>query len=149
MTRLKTDPIVADVTNVDNQGHILRDPPWSVLRRWLHIPVLESPLLTKMNGAIWLYDALFFTPLVAAALLIVRAVRRRTAEGEAAKVIATIVLGVLFNVFLIRDNLDSRLADVIVPGALLWAWLLRGSWQGLFDRPIASRLLREQRGGSW
>ena len=46
------------------------------------------------------------------------------------------MLGVLFNVFLIRDNLDSRLGDVIVPGALLWAWMLRGAWQGLFDRPI-------------
>ena len=147
MTRLKADPIVADVTNVDDQGHILRDPPWSVLRWWLHVPVVESPLLTKMNGAIWLYDALFFTPLVAAAMLIVRTkgtslrrsgrpVRRRTAEGEAPKVIATIVLGVLFNVFLIRDNLDSRLGDVIVPGALLWAWMLRGPWQGLLDRPI-------------
>ena len=76
LTRLKRDPSVADVTNVDPQGHILRDPPWSVVRRWLHIPVMESPLLTKMNGAIWLYDALFFTPLVAAALLIVRAVQR-------------------------------------------------------------------------
>jgi hypothetical protein len=146
LQRLKAEPLVADVTNVDGQGHILRDPPWSVLRRWLHVPVVESPLLTKMNGAIWLYDALFFTPLVAAALLIVRAVRRRTyrvrlkadttREGEAAKVIATIALGVLFNIFLIRDNLDSRLADVIVPGALLWAWMLRGPWQGLFDRPI-------------
>src|SRR5688572_22495987 len=136
LTRLKTDPIVADVTNVDGQGHILRDPPWSVLRRWLHVPVMESPLLTKMNGAVWLYDALFFTPLVAAVLLIIRAVRHRTAEGEAAKVIATIVLGVLFNVFLIRDNLDSRLADVIVPGALLWAWMLQGPWLGLFERPV-------------
>jgi hypothetical protein len=138
LTRLKRDPAVADVTNVDPQGHILRDPPWSIVRRWLHLPVMESPLLTKMNGAIWLYDALFFTPLVAAALLIVRALRRRTAEGETPKVIATIVLGLLFNIFLIRDNLDSRLADVIVPGALLWAWLLREPWAGLRRRPIGA-----------
>lgn len=46
------------------------------------------------------------------------------------------MLGVLFNVFLIRDNLDSRLADVIVPGALLWAWMLQGPWLGLFERPV-------------
>ena len=136
LMRLKGDPSVADVTNVDPQGHILRDPPWSVVRRWLHIPVMESPLLTKMNGAIWLYDALFFTPLIAAALLLVRAMRRRTSDGEAPKVIATIVLSVLFNIFLIRDNLDSRLADVIVPGALLWAWLLREPWAGLRRTPI-------------
>jgi hypothetical protein len=152
LLRLQGDPSVADVTNVDPQGHILRDPPWSVVRRWLHIPVMESPLLTKMNGAIWLYDALFFTPLVAAALLVVRTkgtsfrrsgrpVRPRTAEGEAAKVIATIVLGVLFNVFLIRDNLDSRLGDVIVPGALLWVWLLREPWAALRRKPIGAGVL--------
>jgi len=136
LRRLKADPGVADVTNVDDQGHVLREPPWSVLRRWLHIPVFESPLLNKMNGAIWLYDVLFFTPFVAAAVLAVRAMRRRNAEGEAAKVLAAIVLSVLFNAFLIRDNLDSRLADVIVPGALLWAWLLQRPWLGLFERPI-------------
>jgi hypothetical protein len=136
LKRLRSDPLVADVTNVDGEGRILRDPPWSVVRRWLHIPVLESPLLNKANGAIWLYDALFFTPIVAAALLLTRAIRRRTANGEAAKVLAVIVLSVLFNIFLIRDNLDSRLADVIVPGALLWAWLLSGPWAALFKRPV-------------
>ena len=46
------------------------------------------------------------------------------------------MLSVLFNIFLIRDNLDSRLADVIVPGALLWAWLLREPWAGLRRSPI-------------
>jgi hypothetical protein len=68
--------------------------------------------------------------------LITRAARRRTADGDAPKVIAAIVLSVLFNVFLIRDNLDSRLADVIVPAALLWAWLLRGPWLELFVSPL-------------
>jgi hypothetical protein len=136
LTRLRSDPLVADVTNVDGEGRILRDPPWSVVRRWLHIPVLESPLLNKANGAIWLYDALFLTPIVAAALLLIRAIRRKTADGEAPKVIAAIVLSVLFNIFLIRNNLDSRLADVIVPGAVLWAWLLGGPWTALFERPL-------------
>lgn len=136
LSRLKTDPAVADVTNVDAAGHILRDPPWSVVRRWLHVPVMESPLLTKMNGAIWLYDALFFTPFVAAALLMVRAVR--STEGDTPKLVATIVLSVLFNVFLIRDNLDSRLADVIVPAALLWAWMLQSPWRRLFARPVST-----------
>ena len=136
LKRLKADPAVADVTNVDDQGHILRDPPWSVLRRWLHIPVMESPLLNRMNGAVWLYDALFFTPFAAAALLVIRAIRRRTAAGETAKVVTAIVLSVLFNIFLIRNNLDSRLADVIVPAALLWAWMLRGAWLPLFQKPI-------------
>ena len=37
------------------------------------------------------------------------------------------VIGILFNVFLIRGNLDSHLPDVIVPAAVLWVWMLRGT----------------------
>ena len=136
LKRLKADPAVADVTNVDDQGHVLREPPWSVLRRWLHVPVLESPSLNKMNGAIWLYDALFFTPFAAVLFLIARALRRKSTTGEAPKVLATIVLSFLFNIFLIRNNLDSRLADVIVPAVLLWAWMLQTPWRALFEKPV-------------
>jgi len=129
LTRLLADPSVAGVTNVDGRGQVLREPPWDVLRRWLHVPVVESPFLNEQNAAIWLYDVMFLTPLVAAGILAVRTAKRRSAAGEAPKVLAVIVLGVLFNILLIRGNLDSHLPDVIVPAALLWAWMLRGSWR--------------------
>ena len=126
LRRLIADPAVNDLTNIDDQGRIVRDPLWSVLRRWLHVPVMESPFLNKGNAAIWLYDVLFLTPLAAAGLLAVRVAKRRSQEGEASKVLVAVTLGVLFNFFLIRGNLDSHLPDVIVPAALLWAWMLRG-----------------------
>jgi hypothetical protein len=138
LKRLLVDPAVGGVTNVDPDGRILREPVWSVLRRWLHVPVVESPTFTRKNAAVWLYDALFFTPFVAATLLVVRVARRRTEDGELPKVVSTIVLSLLFNIFLIRGNLDSRLADVIVPAALLWAWMLRGPFVGLTNPSIAT-----------
>lgn len=131
LARLIVDPSVEATTNIDDRGGILREPPWSVLRRWLHVPVVESPLLNQNDAMIWLYDALFLTPVLAAAVLAVRAARRRAAEGETPKVLAVIVLSVLFNIFLIRGNLDSHLPDVIVPAALLWAWMMRGAYQQL------------------
>ncbi len=124
LTRLMADPSVAGVTNVDSQGRVLREPPWSVVRRWLRIPVMESPLLNQSIAAVWLYDVLFLTPLLAASVLVVRVVRRRVVAGETPKVLATIAIGVLFNVFQIRGNLDSRLPDVIVPAAVLWVWMV-------------------------
>jgi hypothetical protein len=124
LTRLMADPSVAGVTNVDPQGRVLREPPWSVARRWLHIPVMESALLNQSITAVWLYDVLFLTPLVAASVLLVRVARRRVVAGETPKVLATIAIGVLFNIFQIRGNLDSRLPDVIVPAALLWVWMV-------------------------
>jgi hypothetical protein len=138
LKRLLTDPSVGGVTNVDPEGRILREPIWSLLRRWLHVPVVESPMFTRQNAAVWLYDALFFTPFAAAALLVIHVARRRTEDGELAKVVATIVLSLLFNIFLIRGNLDSRLADVVVPAALLWSWMLRGPFVGLTNPSIAT-----------
>ncbi len=131
LTRLMADPSVAGVTNVDPQGRILREPPWSVVRRWLHIPVMEAPFLTPSIAAVWLYDVLFLTPFAAAWLLAFRAVRRQVREGEAAIVLATIVLGILFNLSQIRGNLDSRLPDVIVPAALLWVWMTSAAFAAL------------------
>jgi hypothetical protein len=142
LKRLLADPAVAGVTNVDGEGRVLREPAWSVVRRWLHIPVVESPLVSRDNAAIWLYDALFLTPFAAVLLLAVRTVRRGTIEGETPKVTATIVLGLLFNVFLIRGNLDSRLPDVIVPAAILWSWMLSGPWRGVVRRSGVGALVR-------
>ena len=71
----------------------------------------------------WLYDVIFLTPLLAVGVLAVRHRAGHAPGGELPKIVATLILGVLFNVFLIRGNLDSRLPDVIVPAAVLWAWM--------------------------
>lgn len=125
LKRLVTAADVEGTTNIDDNGGVLREPPWVILRRWLHIPVVESPMLTRENGTIWLYDALFFTPFVAAVLLAFRGARGRTVPGEGPTIVVAIVLAVLFNVFLVRGNTDSRLPDILVPNVLLWAWLWR------------------------
>ena len=142
LKRLLADPAVAGVTNVDGEGRVLREPAWSVVRRWLRLPVMESPVIRRDNAAIWLYDALFLTPFAAALLLAGRAWRRAVNPGEVPKVVAAIVLSLLFNVFLIRGNLDSRLPDVIVPAAILWAWMLRGPWLGVIRRTGVAPLAR-------
>jgi hypothetical protein len=150
LKRLVADPAVAGITNVDSEGRILREPAWSVVRRWLRLPVTESPLVSRENAAIWLYDALFLTPFAAALLLAVRVVQRRRSvrlqadltAGETPKVIAAIMLSLLFNVFLIRGNLDSRLPDVIVPAAILWAWMLGRLWLGVVRRGGVGALAR-------
>jgi len=130
LQRLIKDPAVAGYTNLADDGDVLREPPWVVVRRWTHIPVIESPLLTRENGTVWLYDALFLTPLVALALLAFRTVRGRTVPGEMPTVVVAVVLAGLFNVFLIRGNIDSRLPDVLVPNVLLWTWLWRTAVTG-------------------
>jgi len=127
LRRLLADPMVDGTTNIDDNGGVLREPPWVMVRRWLHIPVVESPLLTRENATIWLYCALFFTPVAALIVVMIPAVRRRAAPADVPTVVATIVMAALFNVFLIRGNADSRVPDVIVPNVILWVWLWRVS----------------------
>jgi len=132
LKRLVTAAEVEGTTNIDDHGVVLREPPWVVVRRWLHVPVVESPVLNRANGTIWLYDALFFTPLVAGVLLAFRGARGHARVGEVPTITVAIVLAVLFNVFLVRGNTDSRLPDILVPNVVLWVWLWRTA---LVSRP--------------
>jgi hypothetical protein len=58
-------------------------------------------------------------------------VKRRGASGEAIKISAAAMLGIVLNLFLLRGSLDSRLPDVVVPAAIVGAWLLAESLRAL------------------
>lgn len=73
----------------------------------------------------WLFSLFWALPAAAAAL--VADSWRRGQErwpGERAAVAALVVLAVCVNVGFLRDVLRTRLADAVVPAALLGAWLL-------------------------
>jgi hypothetical protein len=66
-------------------------------------------------------------PLIASIVLFMNR-KRDDARALAARVLPVAVVGVLVNVSFIRDPLNTRLADAIVPAVTLGAWLLSYAW---------------------
>jgi hypothetical protein len=78
----------------------------------------------------WLLYATWLAPAIALVVLIVQVrVRSQDATANMKRVLPVIVLALVANAGLIRDALDVRLPDAVVPPALLMAWLVRQAWR--------------------
>jgi hypothetical protein len=97
---------------------------------------LNPPLTHTDNAVAWLFWLFWTLPLLsgAVALGFIHPDRERW-PGERAAVLSLIVLAVLVNASFLRQTLQVRLADAIVPAALLGAWLLGLCWVGTWNRP--------------
>jgi hypothetical protein len=91
---------------------------------WRPLSLTTSPEGTPLRrylGETWIYDLFVIAPVAAIGVLFYA---RRTAGAREHKIAATAALCLMLVLFLIRGNLDSRLADVAGPSLLLLAWLL-------------------------
>jgi hypothetical protein len=96
----------------------------------------------------WMLAAVWVAPIAALAVLAVPLLRRREGAWAVARRVAPIiVLALVANAGLIRDRLDVRLPDAIVPPALLMVWLVCQAWRlplwpaGMASRVVAVALL--------
>src|SRR6185503_7489747 len=62
--------------------------------------------------------------------------------GETAAVIALIVIAVLVNASFLRESLDVRVSDAVVPAALLGAWLLGLCWVPAWQPRVGQRAVQ-------
>jgi hypothetical protein len=84
----------------------------------------------------WLLAVAGLTPVAALVVLAIPVIRRRDDAWAAMQRVApVVVLALVANAGLIRDRLDVRLPDAIVPPALLLAWLAGRAWHAQ-PRPI-------------
>ena len=91
--------------------------------------LLSQALDNPANAEAWLFWMFWTLPLLCGAILHLRTLRGRERwPGEGAIVGALVVLAVLVNAALLRDTLRARLADAVVPVALLGAWALGLAW---------------------
>jgi hypothetical protein len=122
---LVDDPSVAGTVGF---GRVQR-PAW---REFLALvsPLRLAPALhTRRNGQTWLYWLFWLVPVAAMAILGRRSLERRERwPGELAAVASLAVLALLVNSGFLRDPLSDRLADAVVPPALVAAWLIGTVW---------------------
>jgi hypothetical protein len=62
--------------------------------------------------------------------------------GETAVVIALIVIAALVNASFLRESLDVRVSDAVVPAALLGAWLLGLCWVATWRQRMVQRAVQ-------
>jgi hypothetical protein len=93
--------------------------------------------------AAWLFWLYWSVTLVSGLVSAGRFLRGRERwPGETAAVIALIVIAVLVNASFLRESLDVRVSDAVVPAALLGAWLLGLCWVPPWPQRVSQRVLQ-------
>jgi hypothetical protein len=123
---LVDDPRVAGTSGL---GRVSR-PAWREFLARLS-PFRVAPALhTAANADAWLYWLFWCLPVVCGSLAIRGALQGTERwRGELAVVAGLCVMATLVNAGFLRDVLRTRLADAIVPAALLGAWTLGRVWR--------------------
>ena len=101
------------------------------------------PNASTTNAEAWLFWLFWSLPLICAVVVWRRGGEQRERwPGELAAVGALVVVSVLVNASFIRQALQVRLPDAIVPAALLGAWALGLCWTVRWDRRARQQLCR-------
>jgi hypothetical protein len=122
---LADDPRAAATSNL---GRVSR-PFWREFLAYVSPFRLAPALHSPANADAWLYWLFWGLPVACAALVIIRL--RKNVErwrGELAVVAGLSVMTALVNDGFLRDLLRDRLADAVVPPALIGAWALGLCW---------------------
>jgi hypothetical protein len=135
---LISDPLVADTHGIDRHGGELAERgSWrDTLRRVADMRV-NTGVFTSGNALAWLYYLTVALPFASALILAAAWRRGRLAPLERATLGMTVLLCLVINQGLIRDNPRVRLPDVAAAAAVLGAWVA-AAWLG---RPIGRRRL--------
>ena len=139
LERLVRDPDVAATYDIDRTTFALQVPSPSGLDALLfHLPGPGEGLRLRVNGvAVWFY-LVWALPLMAAVVL--AAGWRGAAPQLRCLVAAAIVTQVAMNVLMLRDPLDTRIRDVLVPSIVLLSFLAGRAWYA--SGPLPARAAR-------
>jgi hypothetical protein len=104
---------------------------------------LGSPLSTVANAEAWLFYLFWSVTVLCGVVLCVRvASRRERWPGEAAALAGLVTLAALVNASFLRQSLQVRLPDAVVPVALLGAWALGLCWSSRWNFRALQRVFQ-------
>jgi hypothetical protein len=108
-------------------------------------PVFSSsaPPGSTANAETWLFWLFWALAVLGAAIAVRRVIRGEERwRGENAAVIALAMMAALVNATFVRESLQVRLPDAVVPAALLGAWGLGLCWSGSWNRRAWQRTVQ-------
>lgn len=132
-TAPRSMPALVDDLRAAGTGLLARVPSWHGVLAY------ES----RVNADAWLFWVFWSLPVLCGVIVCRRMLGGQERwPGECAAVAALVVLAMFVNAGFLRDILRTRLADAIVPAALLGAWALGLCWIGRWRRRRLQVLLQ-------
>lgn len=146
MQRLVKDPLAADTHGVDRTTFVLQVPAPEGIRAWLiNAYGPGEGLRLGDNAFVALFYLVWLLPLAAAATLAWR--WQQTPPMIRGLVVMIVAVQLAMNVTMLRDPLVTRIRDVLVPCALLaaylagLAWYARSTFRGAYRVAVAAALV--------
>lgn len=137
--RLVKDPLVADTQGIDRTTYALQVSAPTGIASWLvHVYGPGEGLHVRANATTALFYLVWLVPIAAAVVL----ARTWTSSTPAIRALVAMSLLMQFamNVTMLRDPLETRIRDVLVPVSLLIAWLAGCPWRAAASiRPTVLR----------
>jgi hypothetical protein len=125
--RLVKDPLAADTQGIDRSAFSLQVSAPTGIRRWLvNVYGPGEGLRVRANATAALFYLVWLVPFAAALVL---AKSWSTATPTTRAVVAmSLVMQFAMNLTMLRDPIETRIRDVLVPVSLLIAWLAGRAW---------------------
>lgn len=120
-----TDPEVADTHGVDRATYEVAGAPGVIARLRAAVPEPGPGVLIRPNAVTMLFYLSWLLPVAAVAILLFD----RSASDSRAVVAAAAVMQIVMNLTMLRDPLDTRIRDVLAPGAVLLAFTTAYLWR--------------------
>jgi hypothetical protein len=137
--RLVKDPLAADTQGIDRSTYGLQVPAPSGANGWLvNVYGPGDGLRVRANALAALFYLVWLVP-IAAAVMLARTWSTST-PAVRALVAMSLVMQLAMNVTMLRDPIETRIRDVLVPVSLLVAWLGGLGWRAVASvRPTVVR----------
>ena len=126
--RLVKDPLAADTQGIDRSAYSLQVSAPTGITSWLvNVYGPGEGLRFRANATAALFYLVWVVP-IAAAVVLARAWSTSTPTTRALVAIS-LVMQFAMNLTMLRDPIETRIRDVLVPVSLLIAWLSGRYWQ--------------------
>jgi uncharacterized membrane protein len=128
--QLVRDPLAADTHGIDRANYTLQVTAPSGLQAWLvNVYGPGEGLRMRANATTTLFYLVWLVPIAALVVLVM------TWSGSSppmrALLVMSLVMQVAMNVTMLRDPIETRVRDVLVPMSMLVAWLAGLAWRAV------------------
>jgi hypothetical protein len=132
--RLVKDPLAADTQGIDRSTYSLQVSAPTGFTSWLvNVYGPGEGMRLRANATAALFYLVWVVP-IAAAVVLARAWSTSTPTTRAL-VAMSLVMQFAMNLTMLRDPIETRIRDVLVPVSLLIAWLAGRYWQARLAGP--------------